>query len=242
MPAQAVAQVAAGSKEYKSLGLQLQFNTPFITYVFIKKHQPRDGEADIGYALYVTGLPLGLTDELSLQQLFGVFGEVQTVAVHPTKRSAAVVYKSKDDLSEALAHASSGQIIECPLPLPDGPVGLKAWIAEHKAQRPGNEVLQEQLDEWVEAHEAAEAARVAARQAAMADDGWTVVVRSKGRKRAKGVGGVSTVSGGIAAAAASVAHAAAEAKQVKQANNFYRFQQRDKRRNGELGGTGLFDV
>jgi hypothetical protein len=31
----------------------------------------------------------------------------------------------------------------------------------------------------MEAHEAAEAAREAARQAAMAEDGWTVVVRSK---------------------------------------------------------------
>lgn len=36
-----------------------------------------------------------------------------------------------------------------------------------------------QLDGWMEAHEAAEAAREAARQAAMAEDGWTVVVRSK---------------------------------------------------------------
>jgi hypothetical protein len=36
-----------------------------------------------------------------------------------------------------------------------------------------------QLDDWMEAHEAAEAAREAARQAAMAEDGWTVVVRSK---------------------------------------------------------------
>jgi hypothetical protein len=32
-----------------------------------------------------------------------------------------------------------------------------------------------QLDDWLEAHEAAEAAR----QAAMAEDGWTVVVRRK---------------------------------------------------------------
>jgi hypothetical protein len=38
-----------------------------------------------------------------------------------------------------------------------------------------------QLDDWMEAHEAAEAAREAARQAAMAEDGWTVVVRSKVR-------------------------------------------------------------
>lgn len=36
-----------------------------------------------------------------------------------------------------------------------------------------------QLDEWMEAHEAAAAAAEAARQQAMGEDGWTVVVRSK---------------------------------------------------------------
>lgn len=41
-----------------------------------------------------------------------------------------------------------------------------------------------QLDDWMEAHEAAEAAKEAARQAAMAEDGWTVVVRNKVRPKA----------------------------------------------------------
>jgi hypothetical protein len=36
-----------------------------------------------------------------------------------------------------------------------------------------------QLDAWIEEHEAAEAARLAAQQAAMAEDGWTVVTRTK---------------------------------------------------------------
>jgi hypothetical protein len=36
-----------------------------------------------------------------------------------------------------------------------------------------------QLDAWVEDHEAAEAAKRAAAQAAMAEDGWTVVTRTK---------------------------------------------------------------
>ena len=36
-----------------------------------------------------------------------------------------------------------------------------------------------QLDDWMEAWEAAEARREAERQAALAEDGWTVVVRSK---------------------------------------------------------------
>jgi hypothetical protein len=125
-------------------------------------------------------------------------------------------------VSAALKHAGTGEIVEFELPQPEGPVGLKAWVAAHKAARPGNEALQKQvsrwqaserlqqlecctltldwatpkatntlphrcrhtttatqLDEWVEAHEAAEAAKRAAQQAAMAEDGWTVVTRDK---------------------------------------------------------------
>lgn len=56
---------------------------------------------------------------------------------------------------------------------------LTAWVQAHKAQRPGNKVLQLQLDEWVEAFEEEEARKERARTAAMAEDGWTVVVRGK---------------------------------------------------------------
>ena len=35
------------------------------------------------------------------------------------------------------------------MPEPDGPYGVKAWMLEHQAQFPGNEVLGAQLDEWV---------------------------------------------------------------------------------------------
>jgi hypothetical protein len=61
------------------------------------------------------------------------------------QRSAAVVFESKDDVSQAISHASSGQVVDFPLPAPEGPVGLKAWVAQHKAQRPGNAQLQQQV-------------------------------------------------------------------------------------------------
>lgn len=55
----------------------------------------------------------------------------------------------------------------------------------------------------------------------------------QGRKRAReGVTGAATVTGGVSLAAATAAAQAAGAKQQK-VENFYRFQQRDKRRNGE---------
>lgn len=50
-----------------------------------------------------------------------------------------------------------------------------------------------------------------ARQEAMGGDGWTVVVRSKGRRKTKDAGGITVQSGGVAAAAAA---SAAAAKQV----------------------------
>lgn len=40
-------------------------------------------------------------------------------------------------------------------------------------------LMRPQLDDWTEAHEAEEARKERERQAAMAGDGWTVVVRSK---------------------------------------------------------------
>eukprot|EP00878_Enallax_costatus_P032670 GHUV01035920.1.p1 GENE.GHUV01035920.1~~GHUV01035920.1.p1 ORF type:complete len:166 (+),score=35.05 GHUV01035920.1:268-765(+) len=147
MPAEATAAAAttaAGSKDYKALGLRLHVNSPFISYVFIKHHVGHDSDSEVANALYVTGLPLGL-DEVSLEGIFAVFGEVANVVVHPTKRSAALVYDDSSNVTKALSHAASGQIIECPLPLPEGPLGLKAWVAQHKARRPGNQQLQKQV-------------------------------------------------------------------------------------------------
>jgi hypothetical protein len=57
----------------------------------------------------------------------------------------------------------------------------------------------------------------------------------QGRKRARDSGGVATVSGGVAHAAAA---AAAEGKADKKYEDFYRFQQRDKRRSGAQGDAG----
>ena len=45
--------------------------------------------------------------------------------------------------------------------------------------RPGNKVLQKQLDDWVENFEEAEERKGKEKKASMADDGWTVVVRAK---------------------------------------------------------------
>jgi hypothetical protein len=44
-----------------------------------------------------------------------------------------------------MKQGSSGQLVQFELPLPEGPVGLKAWVAAHKVSRPGNDELQKQV-------------------------------------------------------------------------------------------------
>lgn len=61
------------------------------------------------------------------------------------QRSAAVVYDSAEGVSAAMKQAGSGQLVQYELPQPEGPVGLKAWVAAHKAARPGNVELQKQV-------------------------------------------------------------------------------------------------
>eukprot|EP00877_Chromochloris_zofingiensis_P015093 jgi/Chrzof1/9838/Cz04g17280.t1 len=143
--------------------------------------------------------------------------------------SGVVVFATSEGAAAALQLAGAGQIIEYELPLPAGPVGLKAWVQAHKAQLPGTAQLQKQLDDWMAAYEESEAAARVAREATMTEEGWTVVVRSKGRAKRKESAGGPTMSGGVSLAAATAV--AQGQTQGKKHEDFYRFQQRDKRRN-----------
>lgn len=79
-------QQSAAGIDYRSLGLRLHADSPFISYVFVKRHKPHAEEADIPNALYVTGLPLGL-DQASLEAIFQLFGGVADVVMHPSRVS-----------------------------------------------------------------------------------------------------------------------------------------------------------
>ncbi|KAL6767633.1 Ribosomal RNA-processing protein 7-like protein [Auxenochlorella protothecoides] len=172
----------------------------------------------------VAGIPADLT-EGGLLELFGRFGEVQRIALHGTRTSAAVLYTSVDGPRKIWKQRANEEPIMLHQALPETPFGLKGWVEEHKAGRPGNAKLQAQLDAWTEAFEAAEEAKAAAaRAAAQADDGWTLVQRHKGRK--KGVDEAGVVGGGVAASAASSAARRANAEVHA---NFYRSQLRASR-------------
>lgn len=66
------------------------------------------------------------------------------------------------------------------------PTGLRKYVETHKAQYPGNDTLENQLNMWMVAFEEAEERKRLALEAA-GDDGWTVVTRKAGRKRKSGV-------------------------------------------------------
>lgn len=57
------------------------------------------------------------------------------------------MYESAEGVSAAMKQGSSGQLVQYDLPVQDSssPVGLKAWVAQHKAARPGNDALQKQV-------------------------------------------------------------------------------------------------
>jgi ribosomal RNA-processing protein 7 len=222
------------STSYRCLPLQLHRDAP-LRYLYLKPavlggdggaaDQQEDFARDC--ALFVAGLPAEL-DETTMLHIFAAYGEVERVALHGSRVSAVVVYASKKGRDSALKAAAKGKIAEIDLPAPSGPRGLKAWVEAHKAEKPGNAELQRRLDAWMEEWEAEEERKKAASLAAMQEDGWTVVQRHKGRKKNADAAS-ATVVGGVAAAAAA-ARAAAKAKTAKYSTDFYRFQQRSRRR------------
>lgn len=219
------------STSYLVLPITLHPKSKLVRYLYLK---PQSGQGNIpqGRAVFVAGLPADL-HEGALLDLFSRFGEVEKAAVHGSRLSAVVLYSSKQGRDAALKAAMKGKTIRldiASLPTSGGSFqGLKAWVNAHKAQKPGNAELQRQLDQWMEDYEAEEERRKAAAMAAMEEDGWTVVQRHKGRKKNTSESGVTV--GAVAAAAAAAR--AAKKRPVEHAD-FYRFQQREKRRNDLL--------
>ncbi|XP_020203507.1 uncharacterized protein LOC109789054 [Cajanus cajan] len=106
--------------------------------------------------------------------------------------------------------------------------GMKKWITEYHQSRPGLEVLQHQIDDFITAHEAKLEEERKEKEALAAEGGWTVVVHHKGRKK--------TTDSESGVAVGSVAQAAVENKMTKKKHkevglDFYRFQKREAQRN-----------
>lgn len=223
----------APGTSYASLPVRLR-RGGMLRHLQVRPHAGADGLPKDRTA-FVNALPAAL-DEGGLLELLGRFGAVERVAVHGSRRSAVVLYEGVAGRDVLLAAAARGKAIELDLHDPTPPYGLKAWVEAAKAEKPGNEMLQAALDKWIEEWEAAEEERRRAALAAQEEEGWTVVQRHKGRKRNTSATGVT-----VAGVASAAAQAQAAAKVPAAFSDFYRFQQREKRRSELLDLRSKFE-
>ncbi|KAK4346373.1 hypothetical protein RND71_032712 [Anisodus tanguticus] len=106
--------------------------------------------------------------------------------------------------------------------------GMRKWVADYYQNRPGLEVLQERIDEFITDHEAKKEQEKKEKEALAAEDGWTVVVHLKGRKK--------TTDSETGIAVGSISQAAVMDNVAKKKDkdvelDFYRFQKREAKRN-----------
>eukprot|EP00898_Chlorokybus_atmophyticus_P005998 jgi/Chlat1/639/Chrsp103S01047 len=189
----------------------------------------------VGRTLRVAGAPAAY-GERGLTRVFAQFGQVEGLHIKQERgeRIAYVVFANDAALQVALRAAIpqvvdvqpsiSGQGVE----LGQGE-GLKGWVAAFRAKRPPHAVLQQQVDAFMTAYDAAEQKESEERlRKAMSvdEEGWTLVAGRKGRK--KSMDGSGTVVGAVSATAAALK---SNDKKEKRLLDFYRFQQREARRN-----------
>ncbi len=205
-------------------------------HLYIKYHDKEGQEGS--RKVFMCGIPFGVTDVECLHFLSS-FGPIQMVAFHDSRSSAIAVFETGRGAHKMIQTAEKGRVKAFHRIPRKEPFGLKAWVQQHKERYTinTNKVLQKQLDSWMEEYEEREAREKEQAMAAMEDDGWTVVKRHKGRK--KNVDEASGITVGAVAPAAALEALKARKTAGKDAKyeNFYTFQQRDKRRSGMLQHT-----
>ncbi|TVU28331.1 hypothetical protein EJB05_19846 [Eragrostis curvula] len=131
---------------------------------------------------------------------------------------------SKENNLEMHVEVSTANVDEIASVDEDCSRGMKKWILEYKQKRPGLKILQERIDEFIVAHEEQQEQERKEREARAAEDGWTVVVHHKGRKKTTDAES-GTAVGSVSLAAMQEKMANKKPKEV--APNFYRFQKRE---------------
>ncbi|KAI7841347.1 hypothetical protein COHA_004965 [Chlorella ohadii] len=242
--------MAEASTSYRVLPVRLvapSGGPPLTRYLYIRPHSSPEDGLPKDRAVFVAGIPQQLQGT-ALVDLFTRFGEIERAALHGSRVSAVLLYAAAAGRDKLMRATGKRRAVELQLPEPPEPHGLKAWVEEHRALKPGNAELQASgaaaalraaLDEWMAEWEAEDAARRAAALKANEEEGWTVVQRHKGRKKNASASGV-TVAG--VAGAAAAAQLAEKAKKDHTHADFYRFQQREKRRNELLDLRERFEA
>ncbi|XP_008456839.2 uncharacterized protein LOC103496672 isoform X1 [Cucumis melo] len=110
----------------------------------------------------------------------------------------------------------------------DSSKGMKRWITEYHKSRPGLNLLQQRIDDYITAHEAQLEQEKKEREAQAAEGGWTVVVHQKGRKKTTDAESGVTVG---SVAQNSLGDKISKKKKNEVGLDFYRFQRREAQRN-----------
>ena len=197
-----------------------------LRHLFVKRHVA-ENEHVTERCLFVVGIPAGAIED-EFVELFSKFGVIERAAMHSSRTSALVIFESDKAMEKILKAIKRKKTFIWERKPRTQPFGLKAWVKAHKDQKPGNKVLEKQLDEWMEAYEEREAQEKAAALSSMQEDGWTVVQRHKGRKKNTNESSGVTVGAVAAAAAQEIA----KRKRARVHENFYAFQKRDQRKSG----------
>lgn len=174
----------------------------------------------------LAGVPAGAS-VAGLKSAFSAFGAVEGCVIHKdrSKGTAIVVFervKSRDAVLSERAERASLCLGDEDGPRREGAFGL---LLDYRRERPGNAVLLQRANDYIEHREAEEDAERRAREAAAAGDGWTVVTTRKGARH-KNQDGT-----GVNLGAVSKVKAEANRKEAFLHQGFYHFQRREQRRN-----------
>ncbi|KAI8030679.1 hypothetical protein LOK49_LG01G03588 [Camellia lanceoleosa] len=161
-----------------------------------------------------------------------------------TKKNDCLSSKKDEKLLQKRVESEQNEVYEISSGDEDYSRGMKKWITEYHQSRPGLNILQKRIDDFIIAYEEQEEQVFFLSWASLclhllfwwrleefslaAEGGWTVVVHHKGRKKTTGTESGITVG--------SVAHAAALENMAKNKGkdvglDFYRFQKREAQRN-----------
>lgn len=138
--------------------------------------------------------------------------------------------KDIEEMQMVEAHSKTGEseVDEISLVDEDCSRGMKKWLAQYKEKRPGLNILQQRIDDYIASYEERLEQERKEREAKLDEEGWTIVKHHKGRK--KTTDAESGVSVGSVAQAAMVDKL--NQKKSKEAPlNFYRHQRREENRN-----------
>ncbi|XP_042008226.1 uncharacterized protein LOC121756874 [Salvia splendens] len=158
----------------------------------------------------------------------GKKGKLKNTERKKKKRQLVSNHEPSDSLLETREENAEDEVYQMSSGDEDYSKGMKKWITHYHQSRPGLNVLQERIDDFIMAHEAREEQAKAEKLAQAAEGGWTVVVHQKGRKKS------TEAESGIAVG--SVAQAAVLDKMGKKKKkevglDFYQFNRREAHRN-----------